>query len=429
MALALGPGERQRWQNSHPYNPFAAPWVFHLESDAPAVAEGLFAGVMQEMVATIREVRKADLLLNDTYRPDEHDAFLAAFSWHDFTDEEWQACPPLLVVADQHSEQVDQLLRSDLPIRVVLLNAQRYDHARPVEPAVVAIGYGRAFVLQSTPAYPEHLVRGVEEGLDFRGPALFHLYAPDPAADGTAPEETADLAKLAVESRAFPLLVYDPRRGLELHDRLDLGANPALEQDWVLREVSVEMPNGLARKAEEVVLFADWAARQGRFFRHFTFVPKRGWHEQMLPLHAYLGLDPAERVRREPYVEVPGTTGKPVRKLVSGEMVAATEARLARWRLLLEVAGVRSTLAERLRQAARAEMEQQLLVATTEMAAQYDARLVEQEATHAERYHAVLTQQLLALSGFGEGSEEAKTALRALLEESTTTEGPHAGIS
>jgi pyruvate-ferredoxin/flavodoxin oxidoreductase len=237
------------------------------------------------------------------------------------------------------------------------------------------------------------------------------------------------LSRMAVESRAFPLITYDPRRGHELGERLSLTGNPAPRKDWSTREVAVEMPNGLTRTVETPVLHADWAARQGRFFDHFSFVPKRDYRPGMLPLHEYLVLDEAGRAGHEPYVEVPGATGKPVRKLVSEEMVAETEARLAKWRLLLELAGVRSTLADRLRAEAHVEMEDRLAAATAEIAADHEARLAEQERTHADRYHAALTQQLLALSGFGEGSGDAETALRALLEVANGDEVPHARIS
>ncbi len=39
-------------------------------------------------------------------------------------------------------------------------------------------------------------------------------------------------AKLAVESRAFPLFVYDPRKGPSIAERLSLTGNPAVKEDW-----------------------------------------------------------------------------------------------------------------------------------------------------------------------------------------------------
>ena len=39
-------------------------------------------------------------------------------------------------------------------------------------------------------------------------------------------------ARLAVDSRAFPLLIYDPRAGESIKKRLSLQGNPAMKEDW-----------------------------------------------------------------------------------------------------------------------------------------------------------------------------------------------------
>ncbi|HKS17371.1 MAG TPA: thiamine pyrophosphate-binding protein, partial [Planctomycetota bacterium] len=62
----------------------------------------------------------------------------------------------------------------------------------------------------------------------------------------------------AVESRAFPLFVYDPRRGPRLGDRFDLTGNPAIKEDWWKR------PQG-----GETVDFVSFARTEGRFGRQF----------------------------------------------------------------------------------------------------------------------------------------------------------------
>jgi hypothetical protein len=95
-------------------------------------------------------------------------------------------------------------------------------------------------------------------------------------------------ARLAVESRAFPLLTYDPRRGPGLAERLSLQGNPALAEDWA------SLPDGTPLD------FVSFARTEGRFAPHFA------------------------------------ADGTP-----TAEILATQADRLANWRLLQEMAGAR----------------------------------------------------------------------------------------
>ena len=65
-------------------------------------------------------------------------------------------------------------------------------------------------------------------------------------------------AKLACESRAFPLFIYDPCKGERIKERLSLQGNPAMKDDWYV------IP-----KTGEVVNFITFARSEGRFAKHF----------------------------------------------------------------------------------------------------------------------------------------------------------------
>ena len=106
--------------------------------------------------------------------------------------------------------------------------------------------------------------------------------------DGVVPEGLEDKARLAVDSRAFPLLIFDPRKGERLKERLSLQGNPAMKSDWWTNP-----------KTSEEVNFLDFARSEGRFGKHFD---------------------------RE---------GNP-----SETLMKAQEDRLENWRLLQELAGV-----------------------------------------------------------------------------------------
>jgi hypothetical protein len=67
-----------------------------------------------------------------------------------------------------------------------------------------------------------------------------------------------DQARLAVDTRAFPLLIYDPRKGDTIKERLSLQGNPAQTEDWWTNP-----------KTGQQVDFIDFARSEGRFGKHF----------------------------------------------------------------------------------------------------------------------------------------------------------------
>jgi pyruvate/2-oxoacid:ferredoxin oxidoreductase beta subunit len=75
---------------------------------------------------------------------------------------------------------------------------------------------------------------------------------------GIADDAASRQARLAVDSRAFPLFTYDPRRGATFAERLSLQGNPALRDDWST------LPTG------EAVDFLAFARSEGRFAPHFA---------------------------------------------------------------------------------------------------------------------------------------------------------------
>jgi hypothetical protein len=67
-----------------------------------------------------------------------------------------------------------------------------------------------------------------------------------------------DQARLAVDTRAFPLLIYDPRKGDTFRERLSLQGNPAVSEEWWTNP-----------KTGQQVDFIDFARSEGRFAKHF----------------------------------------------------------------------------------------------------------------------------------------------------------------
>jgi pyruvate ferredoxin oxidoreductase beta subunit len=61
-----------------------------------------------------------------------------------------------------------------------------------------------------------------------------------------------------VESRAFPIFIYDPRKGEKIRERLSLVGNPAQKEDW-----------WTPTKSDRPLMFIDFARTEGRFAKQF----------------------------------------------------------------------------------------------------------------------------------------------------------------
>ncbi|HEX7450422.1 MAG TPA: thiamine pyrophosphate-dependent enzyme [Pirellulales bacterium] len=129
---------------------------------------------------------------------------------------------------------------------------------RRKEIAQIAMMHPRCFVAQTTCAHMNHFYRAVLDALEFDGPAIVCCYTTCQPEHGVADNMATDQARLAVDSRAFPLLAYDPRKGDTIKSRLSLQGNPAVNEDWWINP-----------KTGEQVDFIDFARSEGRFAKHF----------------------------------------------------------------------------------------------------------------------------------------------------------------
>lgn len=121
----------------------------------------------------------------------------------------------------------------------------------------ILIAHGEVYVAQTTPAHIEHCYRAILDANSYPGPAIVIAYAACMPEHGIADDAAAHQARLAVETRAFPLFTYDPRRGPTIAERLSLRGNPSPTQDWHA------LPDGTT------VDFLTFARSEGRFAPHF----------------------------------------------------------------------------------------------------------------------------------------------------------------
>jgi pyruvate-ferredoxin/flavodoxin oxidoreductase len=431
LGMANSTGCSSVWGSTYPYNPYPFPWVNHLFQDAPSVAIGVFEGQMRKMADQFVSVRRAELLANDAYDAATHEEEFVAVGWQQFTDEEFDMCPPIVTMGgdgamlDIGFQNLSRLLASGKPLRVVVLDTQVYSntggqactsgftgqvadmsaygavqHGKTEvrkELALIAIAHRGVFVHQSSQASASHLMGGILRGLQQRRPAVFNIYTPCPVEHGLADDWGQHAARLALESRAFPFLTYDPDAGRALADCLTLDGNPAVDDPWPSYTLHYTDDAGAPGSMELPLTIADWAATEGRFRKHFREVKHADWNDEMLPFHEYVALAPDERAAKSPFIWA--TTGdKRLRRLaVSAEMVRLAEERLLFWSQLRQLAGleVAPAVREQVLSAVESDFERQV----QELRSEYETKLADLRASYPPFLARRLAQGLLRSAG------------------------------
>ncbi len=268
--------------STYPWNPYLVPWTNSLFENAAAVALGIRTRWEQEGNADWR----LWVIGGDGAMYDIGFQALSRFVASG-TD-----AKVLVLDTQVYSNTGGQASTASFGGQVTKLSAFGHDlHGRPEprkELGRILVAHGNAYVAQTTPAHINHFYRSIMEANAFPGPAVVIVYSACMPEHGIADDAATRQAKLAVDSRAFPLFTYDPRRGETIAERLSLQGNPAIKGDWSA------LPDGTP------VDFLTFARSEGRFAPHF------------------------------------GADDSP-----SPEILATNDDRLANWRTLQELAGVR----------------------------------------------------------------------------------------
>jgi pyruvate ferredoxin oxidoreductase beta subunit len=282
MAVVAATGCNTVYGSTYPYNPYLVPWTNSLFENAPAVALGIRERWDQEG----HDGRKLWVIGGDGAM---YDIGFQALSRMIASGADINV---LVLDTQVYSNTGGQASTASFGGQVTKLSAFGTEvHGRPEarkELGRILAAHGNAYVAQTTPAHINHFYRAISEANEFPGPAVVIAYSPCQPEHGIADDASMAQSKLAVESRAFPLFTFDPRRGERLSERWSLQGNPALRDDWS------KLPDGT------VVDFLSFARTEGRFTGHFA------------------------------------ADGSP-----SVEIAATQEDRVSNWRTLQELAGLR----------------------------------------------------------------------------------------
>ncbi len=379
MGMCNATGCTSVWGSTWPYNPYPFPWANHLFQDSASMAMGIFEGHMAKMADGFKTIRKAELELAGNYDRDEHDPFFTYFNWNDFTEEEWLLCPPVVVVGgdgamyDIGFQNLSRMMASGKPIKVIVVDTQVYSntggqactsgfigqisdmaqygkvqHGKSEprkEIGLIAMAHRNTYVLQATLANTTHMIEGFIDGLMTKRPALFNLYTTCQPEHGVGDDMGAHQAKLAVESRAYPIFKYNPDHGVKAEEAFDLSGNPAMADIWPTYDLKY-IENGREKSLQVAMTFADFALTEARFRKHFRKAPRDTWNDSMVQLSEFLEMDAESREDKFPYIWAVDRKQRLSRVLVAKKIVESCEERRDFWLMLRGIAGVETEKVE-----------------------------------------------------------------------------------
>ena len=252
VGIVAATGCNTVYGSTYPYNPYIVPWTNSLFENAPADAMGIRARWDQRGW----EYKKLWVIGGDG------------------------------AMYDIGFQSLSRMLTSGMDIKVLVLDTQVYSNTggqastasftaqdakmaafgsaaggkreRRKELGQICMMHPEVYVAQTTAAHINHFYKAVMEANDSPGPAVINVYTTCQPEHGVPDCNSSRQAKLAVESRAFPLFIYDPRKGEKIRERLSLVGNPAQKQDWWTA------PHG-----EKPFTFIDFARTEGRFAKQF----------------------------------------------------------------------------------------------------------------------------------------------------------------
>ncbi len=252
MGIVASTGCNTVYGSTYPYNPYMVPWTNSLFENGPADAIGI------------------------RMRWDQ-------MGWQ---DKQLWVMGGDGAMLDIGFQSLSRMLATDLNIKVLILDTQVYSNTggqsstatftgqetkmsqfgkgiqgrqeRRKEIGRIAMMHPNTYVAQTVASIPNHFYKSILEAASFDGPAVVNTYTTCQPEHGVGDDMARRQAKLAVESRAFPVFTYDPRKGDTIRSRLSLQGNPAQKADWYT-----------VPKTDETIDFLTFARSEGRFAKQF----------------------------------------------------------------------------------------------------------------------------------------------------------------
>jgi len=252
MAIVAATGCNTVYSSTYPYNIFDVPWTNSLFENAPATAMGVRMRLDQQ---------------------DKQDTRVWVIGGDG-------------AMFDIGFQSLSRLLTTNMDINVLVLDTQVYSNTggqastasflgqnskmsvhgksipgkidRRKELGLLAMNHPDVFVAQVSPSHYNHFFKAILAALEYPGPSVIIAYSACTPEHQIADNMSFQQGMSAVTSRAFPLFVYDPRKGESFSERLDLSTNPSPDNDWHTDSKTGELQD-----------FVWFARSEGRFAKQF----------------------------------------------------------------------------------------------------------------------------------------------------------------
>ena len=373
--------------------------------------------IMQVMADFFRAVNIARLEAGNHYRDGVHDVFFNSYGIHHLSDMELSLCPPIILslrsssLSEADCSKLLDILNSGTAIKV-LLQIDDLTTGTPVLGGLLgwtarlgnmAITLANGYVMQAPVSRLSALQAGLQEGLEFEGPALFSIYIGNSGQRSGLPVYLD--AAATSESRVFPVFNYNPARGGSLRDRLDILGNPQCDRRWTREAFAYRTLAGTETSIELAFTPADFLCCDKQLEEHFWIVPPALWHENMIPLQEFLDLDSDTSKRRIPYLLTVDEEGLINRVVMTRTVVATTMRCAAAWNHLQEIGGINNSFTAFQLSLEKEKLETEQQAAIMRLEEQYSRQLDQDLGQLTEEIVQRIAQQLvLGATGVAAGA-------------------------
>jgi len=348
--------------------------TYSFEFESCSEAARAFRSRLPRLTELARALAVAELEIAGEYDEARHETLFAGYGSNGLGTEELAQFPDYFVfmngaAAGDYAECM-ALLATNVPVKVLaqfddvleaspLANRLAFN-SRSRQLTDMAIGSSHVYVLQSSASHLVKLRGEVLQGFAYAGPALFSVYSGAAGAAGVADSGATYLrAAAAMQSRAFPALVYDPSAGSDWASRFSLAGNTQPDREYPVSYFAYEDRDHQRMGEELEFTLADFVACDPRYASHFARIPPQAVNGNLITVRQSMSRAVQTLPEQVPHVLMVDENDVLQRVLVDEQLVQEARRCSEAWRSLQELGGIRNSHAERALALAKAAWEEE----------------------------------------------------------------------
>lgn len=309
-------------------------------------------------VEFVKALLVAELEVSGEYRDTVHDAYFADFGAHGLSAKDLADLPCYLICVDSKTmdpaeiSQMMELLAAGLPFKVLAVTDDVLRPSRVAEGHVTlglrnrqlvnsAMALNDVFVLQAPASHLFQMRKSLLAGMSYGGPALYSVFSGLNEHYRTVAPYL--VAGAALESRAFPILVYNPAAGPDWASRFSIEGNPQLDQDWPTHEFAYEGPHLEAHRIELPFTLVDFLAGDDRFTHYFARLDSSDLEDPLVTVPEFMERTYDGIPDRVPTVALVDEDHLFLRAIPVERLMIEAERCRSMWRSLQELGGINNS--------------------------------------------------------------------------------------